>query len=276
MFVCDNCDKKFTSKQSKEYHTKNRVCQKPPKTKAKYICPKCDHQFLSTASCEYHINNNVCERKKALPDPKVEDLLHKITILETEKTVLEAEKKLLIENPKTTVNVFMFPNAFGTEQVDKILGKMPNLLHEAVTHHTSRSVEYITEQIHCNKEVFPEYMNVYVRNYQSPYALVSNGERFQNKPKTRVIEDLIEKARGMLQSYIDTNEDKLRQKVIGKCDDYFNLIDTTDGKKSERRKELEVEIGGMLLDMRSIIESDPSMKNMLDQLEAGRVLSEPL
>ena len=117
-------------------------------------------------------------------------------------------------------------------------------------------------------------MNVYIRNYRSPYALVSNGERFQNKPKTRIIEDLIEKARSMLQRYIDNPGGDLRQKVIKKCEDYFDLIDTTDGKKSERRKELEVEIGGMLLDMRSIIESDPCMKNMLDQLEEGKILSE--
>jgi hypothetical protein len=78
----------------------------------------------------------------------------------------------------------------------------------------------------------------------------------------------------MLQRYIDRTGDTLKQKVIRMCDDYFDLIDTTDGKKSERRKELEVEIGGMLLDMRSIIESNPCMKNMLDQLEAGKMLYE--
>ena len=44
----------------------------------------------------------------------------------------------------------------------------------------------------------------------------------------------------------------------------------TNTKKSERRKDMEIEIAGLLLDLRSLIESDPQIKKMLDKLEAGQ------
>lgn len=197
-----------------------------------------------------------------------EELLRKVAIL-------EAEKKLLLENPKTVnnnqqINLF-FPQAFGSEQVDKILEKIPNLLHDAVTNHTSRSIEFLTEQIHCNKEMFPEYTNVYIRNYKSPFALVSDGQKFQHKLQKRIIDEIIEKGMHMLQTYIDTNNDNLGQKIIKKYEDYCGLVDTSinDTRKSERRKDLELEIAGMLLDMRAVIDSDSTMKTMLDRLEEG-------
>jgi hypothetical protein len=147
---------------------------------------------------------------------------------------------------------------------------MPNLLHDALTKHSNRSVEYLTEQIHCNKQTFPEYTNVYIRGYKSPFAMVSNGKQFQNKPQKAIIEQIIENSISMLQDYIDNNGEKYGQKIIDKYERYRDLVETdSSDKKSERRKDLEIEIAGMLLDMRSIIESQPYVKQLLDHLESG-------
>lgn len=181
---------------------------------------------------------------------------------------LEGQVEALRENPRTINNNnnqinFIFPKSFGTEQIDYILTKIPNLLHDALTKHTGRSVEYLTEQIHCS-DIFPEYNNVYIRGYKSPFALVSNGEKFQNKLQKRIIENGI----SMLQDYADNNGEKYGQRIIDKYETYRDLVDG-DEKKSERRKDLEIEIAGMLLDMRPIIESNPHIKKMLDRLENG-------
>jgi hypothetical protein len=181
--------------------------------------------------------------------------------------VLEAENRTLIENPRTVNNNinFIFPKAFGTEQTTHILSKLPNLLHDALTLHPGRSVEFLTEQIHCNRDVFPEYTNVYIRGYKSPYALVSNGQMFQNKPQRRIIEQIIEDSISMLQTHIDNNGDNYGQRIIGKYEKYRDLVEG----ESDLRKNLEIEIAGMLLDMRPIIELNPNIRKMLNQLEQG-------
>jgi hypothetical protein len=268
MVKCERCDKEFITKQGYEYHVERNVCVKPDRT-----CDKCGHTFVSKVKLLYHLEHKVCDKKpkhdiciKSITSSRETELLQKVA-------VLEAEKKVLIENPKTVNNQinFIFPHAFGSEQTSRILSKLPNLLYETLTNHSSRSIEYLTEQIHCNKEVFPEYTNVYIRNYKSPFALVSDGKRFQHKPQKRIIEEIIDSSMGMLQQYIDTTDDSLGHKIIKKYEDYCDLVDTSvnDTKKSERRKDLEIEIAGMLLDMRPIIESDPTLKPMLDRLEVG-------
>jgi DNA-directed RNA polymerase subunit N (RpoN/RPB10) len=156
-----------------------------------------------------------------------------------------------------------FPKAFGSEQVTDILSKVPNLLHDAITKHPGRSIEYLAEQIHCNQKVFPEYTNIYLDRYKSPFAFVSNGVRFQTKPRNRFIEQIIEDSINMLQEYVDHNSEKCGQKIIEKYETYRDLV--KDGiNKSERRKDLELEITGMLLDMKPIIETLPYLKQIID------------
>lgn len=244
MFNCEHCNRKFTRKVNMQYHTEKRVCRK-------YECLSCNKIFKSHDGLEYHLNNKVCEKKVC--EKKVDN--KKITL-----------KKIL---SKVNQIDFIFPKAFGTEEISNILKKLPNLLHDALTKHSGHSIEYITEQIHCNKMVFPEYVNVYLNGYKSPFALVSDGQQFKHKPQKRIIDQIIEKSISMLQNYMDANSEKYDHKIIKKYDKYINLIESDENdKKTERRKDLEIEIAGLLLDMRSVIELDPNMKIMLDKLGA--------
>jgi DNA-directed RNA polymerase subunit N (RpoN/RPB10) len=185
--------------------------------------------------------------------------------LKSRLACLEEHPQTITQNQIINLN---FPKAFGSEQITDILGKLPNLLHDAITKHTGRSVEYLTEQIHCNQKVFPEYTNVFIDRFKSPFAFVSNGEQFQTKPQKRIIEQIIDDSISMLQEYVDNNDEKCGQKIIEKYETYRDLVEDGD-KKSQRRKDLEIEIAGMLLDMRPIIEARPHMKKMLDHLEEG-------
>lgn len=278
MHECLLCHKTFADRRCLNYHVSKNVCQKPNQK----LCPKCLQTFSTKQMCQYHITHNVCQFeqknkiklavKNRYENMSKEELLIKVA-------QLEGKVEILTEHPQTINNNnqinLIFPKAFGSEQIDHILTKIPNLLHDALTKHTDRSVEYLTEQIHCNKEVFPEYTNVYIRGYKSPFALVSNGIRFQNKPQKRIIDQIIENSISMLQDYVDNNGEKFGQKIIGKYEKYRDLLEENDehDRKSERRKDLEIEIAGMLLDMRLIIESNPHVKKMLDQLEEGNFIN---
>lgn len=282
--MCPDCYRIFDRKTGLDYHLSHKVCEKSKDKE----CPKCHKVLSSRQMCQYHVLHEVCgnssiANKTKIPlklkpqvststllptrEPTKEELLIKVAML-------EAQNKILCEHPQTiiqqTIN-YNFPHAFGTEDIHRILSKKPSLLHDAITKHTDRSVEYMTEQIHCDNDVFPEYANVYLRGRKSQFALVSNGKCFQNKPQKRIIDQIIENTISMLQTYIDYNGEKIGQRIIDKYEKYQDLVEepSEHEKKSERRKDLEIEIAGLLLDMRPIIEENPTIKRMLDQLEEG-------
>jgi hypothetical protein len=209
--------------------------------------------------------------KNTSQELNVEELLAQLS--ETKEKLVEMTGKYdaLKENPQTVntqqINMF-FPTAFGKEDIKRITEKLPTLLRDAITHHCDRSIAYLTEKIHCNKEVFPEYTNVYISNLKLPYAMVSDGTRFRHKSKKTIIDEIIEQSVHMLQIYVDGSD--LTQKIFKRYAQYQDLIEVgRDEKKSEERKELEIEIAGMLLDMRDVIGSDPRIKSMLNELEDG-------
>ena len=87
---------------------------------------------------------------------------------------------------------------------------------------------------------------MYTQSERSSYALVSDGESFHYRPKKTIIDQIIEDKLTLLNEYIDTNGSLLGEKVLKKYEEYQNQIDGDP----EFRKNLEMEIGGLLLDMK--------------------------
>lgn len=75
----------------------------------------------------------------------------------------------------------------------------------------------------------------------------------------------IENKRSILNQYIDDNGDQLGEKVLNKYEKYQDQID----ENSDFRKELEVEIGGLLLDMKSVIANDEKTRKLLEKVNDG-------
>ena len=75
-----------------------------------------------------------------------------------------------------------------------------------------QSIPCLFEKIHKNKEL-PEYHNVYATSEKSSYALVSDGERFCNRPKKNIIDQIIVDKRSILNEYVDSNDQQLGEKV---------------------------------------------------------------
>jgi len=97
-------------------------------------------------------------------------------------------------------------------------------------------------------------------------ALVSNGKHFIFRPKISVIDEIIEEKRSLINSYIDEHGDKLGENVLDKYDKYQNMLDEND----EFRKNLEIEIGAMLLNMKSVITNDDKTRQLLDKVNDGQ------
>ena len=57
MLKCKNCNKKFTSTQSLNYHVKNNVCKK----KTEFSCIICDKYFFSKYTLKRHLDKKHTE-----------------------------------------------------------------------------------------------------------------------------------------------------------------------------------------------------------------------
>ena len=126
---CSNVNhakKLSNAKHGLTYHVNHKVCVKPDQ-----ICPQCGHQFASRAMLQYHLEHVTCQKVKPTKEPSKEELLLKVAIL-------EEQVKVLSKNQQNTINqIIIFPQTFGTEDIQPILAELPNLLHEAVTTYNS-------------------------------------------------------------------------------------------------------------------------------------------
>jgi hypothetical protein len=244
-------------------------------------CHDCGKFFSSTSSYKYHASHQVCSRKKDTPEPKVNvtkvnekiplKLKVKYTDMSRDELMLrlshvEGKYEALKETPQNVQNnIIVFPASFGKEDMDHIQQTLGDILKTMITQHPFKSIPLLFDRIH-NSQQLPEYHNVYVSSERSNYAMVSDGKNFKYKPKKTIIDQIIEDKRSILNRYVDENGEQLGDKVLNKYEKYQNQLDDN----SEFRKSLEVEIGGLLLDMKSVIADDEKTRQLLEKVNDGQ------
>lgn len=265
MYKCDTCDKVLSSLERLNYHLSRKVCQKPSR-----ICPLCGKIFKSKQSCQYHISQNVCTKRKPKltikhPPEKMSQQELIEALAQTKEKLLEAtiEIKTLKEHPQTVNNILLFPHQFGQEDMNHVKNKLGDFLSKMIKV-PEQSIPKLFDTIH-NNDKLPEYHNVYVPNERSSYAMVSDGKTFTYKPKKTIIDQIIEDKRSILNQYVDKNAYQFGDNVLTKYDQYQDLLDAN----SQCRKDLELEIGGLLLNMKSVIAQDEKTRRLLERVDQG-------
>lgn len=271
MYSCDNCEKVFTRKYNLTYHVDNKVCQKGSNKE----CPTCHKVFKNKQICQYHIKTASCsapipienkpkltlKKKTAYDELSRDELIIKLA-------TVEGKYEALRENPSsinnTSNNIIVFPNAYGNENIQYIQGKLGDIMGPLIRKNPFQSIPNLFSQMH-NNEQFPEYHNVFASSERSSYALVSDGKTFKFKSKKNIIDQIIEDKRSLLNAYVDENGEQLGEKVLEKYERYQETLDTD----SNFKKELEMEIGGLLLDMKSVIANDEKTRKLLDKVNEG-------
>lgn len=264
MFNCEKCGKEFKKKEGLNYHTKNFVCTK--KKKRKFICQICNIGLSSKRNLELHLNKQICENGEKIKKINVENIKieEKITKLENTVEMLKKYPQIINNNNvnntenniENNITFNIFPSAFGQEDFNKILNKIPNLIIDSLKN-PNQSVKMMVDKIHCNHEL-PEYNNVYISDEKQGIAKISDGKRFVRRPQEKIIAELIDSKRSMIDKYIDGNEN-ITNKLLRCYNKYQNRLDDD----VDTLKDLEKEIICLLLDMNDVIEGNNS-KKMLD------------
>lgn len=267
---CPKCHKILSSQRTLQYHLDHNVCQKHS-----FVCELCRKSFTTLKGLKYHKDNDVCKKHKVSLKLKTQNK-HASVYSELTKdellikvAQLEGKVEALIGNPQTinnnSNNIIVFPASFGKEDMTHVRNILGDILKPMITHHPFKSIPILFNQLH-NNDKLPEYHNVYINSERSNYALVSNGETFKYKPKKTIIDQIIEDKRSILNQYVDEHGEQLGEKVLNKYEKYQEQIDDN----SEFRKTLEMEIGGLLLDMKSVIASDEKTRQLLDKVNNGQ------
>lgn len=271
MLKCHLCNKSFSRKSTLDYHMVNNVCKKPDNK----VCPKCQKHFSTKQMCQYHISHNVCAHLSDQPSKQKPQLILKNKYdnytkdeLRLKVAQLEGQVTALTEHPQTVNNnnIIVFPKEFGKEDMNYIQQKLGDIMGPLIKNHTFSSIPTLFNKIHNNQKI-PEYHNVYSTSERSNFALISDGHTFNHRPKKNVIDQIIESKRSMLNDYVDANGEQLGESVLKKYERYQDRIDDD----SEFRKNLELEISGMLLDMKEVIATDEKTRKLLEKVDEGHL-----
>jgi hypothetical protein len=149
-----------------------------------------------------------------------------------------------------------------TDNYNQMIHDKPKLLHTALSKHPANFISYMIRETTCNPD-FPIYNSVKITNKRDNYAQISNGTKYVYITKKKIIDQLIENKRSILQEYIDNNSDKYGERILKRYQDYVDALD--DDKKLQ--KELENDIICMLLDVSELIGSEDWSKRLLNDLK---------
>lgn len=274
---CETCDKQFATKQGLTYHVNRKVCLKINKK----ICPLCGKMFANYKMCEYHQINQVCSKYNQKSEdsvPKKVKCQLKQSLCDyanytKEQLILElvetkAEVRTLKENPtiiNNSVNIVVPPDLSKTDNYDQIQRNLPTLMHDALSKHPGNFITYMIKETNCNPER-PIYNSVKITNKKDNYAQVSNGSKYVHVTKKKIISQLIDNKRGILQEYVDNNGDKYGAKILNRYQRYVDALD--DDKKI--MKDLENDIICMLLDVSEVIGDEEWSKRLLNDLKSWK------
>jgi hypothetical protein len=275
MFQCSECGKSFKHFQNLEYHQSHKVCQKV----SPRICPDCGQMFASKQKCQYHIDHGVCSKRKTVPEkvkspssqteaePESETEYGSLSRGQLIERLAKSESRCqtLEEHPRTVNQVnLIFPVAYGREDMGKVTEKLGDVFGPLLKNHPFESIPRLFSEIHKNRQL-PEYHNIYTDSEQSKFVLISDGRGFEHHPKKTIIDQIIEEKRSLLNKYVDDNGEQLGEKVLKKYERYQEQIDGD----SDFRKTLEIEIAGLLLDMKKVIANDEKTRRLLEKVDRG-------
>lgn len=267
------------------------VAQKDSKLltkKGEFQCKYCKKGFSRNSNLNRHYKT--CKRKKEIDaENKViyEAILQKMIEYEAkmekfmeQNQQLAQENKMLkstiitntnshnttnIENSNvntgTVNNVNIHINALGNENTDYLTNKDKMEILEKM----HKSIITYVEKVHFNPD-HPENHNVYVQNLKNSYGAMFNGDRWETRHISDIVESLMDYGRNKIEEIREEMKEKgkVRNYVEGRLDELFNAIDGDDSEKSKNiMKVSEERIRFLAFDKRDVVKDtmDTWMEN---------------
>ena len=224
MHICDNCNKKFSSKQRLNYHKNNKVCidkkivcgfcEKTYKTKYTFLrhlnkkhhmienkknneltCKKCNIIFTRKYNLQRHINNNKCINNTN----NINNIINNIT------------NNNIINNITNNITI----NNFGKESFVSI---SDDQLHRCINM-CYKGIPALFKLIHIDT---PENRNLYLTNIKNPYIYTYSNNKWNLNEIKLVLSYLQREKKELIEYYVENNSDKFNKYKIKNINKMLN------------------------------------------------------
>ncbi len=287
-YTCESCAKKFAGSHGYFYHIKNDVCNK-------YKCPKCNKILSNSVTYKNHLENVECD-KKLVPKTQLQlqitndlDQLYpdfKDLTVEKYHQICEENLKFKTQNIHPTqinlnkskvyidkrqdnrqinhqYNIIVPPAFLSMDTYENIMKLCPNAMDQAVFKNPTNCIVDLVKSTNCNPD-HPEFNSIMITNKRDGSAKVSDGKKFISVSRQKVIADLIDNKRELIQRHINNHPEKY--KLISKrLENYLDVLENDDSQK-----DLENELMYLLMDMKDVINGDQWKADLLAYLELNK------
>jgi hypothetical protein len=267
-FLCDICEKSFSSKQRVDYHMKRQIC-----VDKNIQCDHCFGRFLSNSAMYRHIRENCKVKKEEL---EVENM--KKNKLQTENNKLKTKLKQIEERHMKLLKNTQMNNVSKTKMVkiSKSVKKVQNIVDKInlsefdgkinnkpsdddmidILRQGYNSIVKFIELIHFDPKT-PENHNIYISNIKNRFVSVFNGRKWILRQRDEVITHLYREVRNYIEDNLDEYNEELtnsEKRVLNKL-----FILATDSKQAQFIK-MQIEL--LLYNNRDIaIETKENIEN---------------
>jgi hypothetical protein len=230
-YECTKCHKILSSQVNLDNHMVKNVCRREDR-----ICPRCGKLFKRKDNCLHHLEKNVCDRikTKIILKPVISVLQDQmIEKLTAELNIMRGKCEALRENPRTQ-NITLYPSTFGTDNMINVMKRIQT--YERPVENIKSSSENIkssSERIHIGK----------------------------------IIDQIIDDKRSIINQYVSDNGEQVGKKILAK----YERFQDQPRDDSSFRRDLGIEICGLLLNMKSVIAKDEKTARLLDEVECSEL-----
>ncbi len=287
--ICNVCEHSFITLNGLQYHLENNVCTK---INTKYQCNKCDKILATSTSYAYHTKNAVCEKTNTKlilpPKPKIilksnqpkSNLLHNnfnnLTFdkyqqmyeenerLKTQPLNLTNIDKQIINNVQINYIQRVPPAFLSMDTYETTMQRCPNAMDQAVFKRPTDCIMDLIKSTNCNPN-HPEFNSIMITNKREGSARISDGNKFILVPRQKVITQLIDNKRELIQTHIKKHPEKYDSKTAKKLENYLGILEDDDQYAA-----LENEIIYLLIGMKDVINTDKWTAELLVYLEQNK------
>lgn len=285
-YLCDNCNKTFTTKQSLNYHKTKQVC-----VVKVHKCRYCTNVFASKSTMYRHMRNS-CKIKKQTDEEKdgiykqlielqdkYQDLEKKLsdiqngTLMPTDNKLACSKKKgIVVNNTKnidnkinvekmninmgTVINNNITLVAYGNEDISKLdRSEILKVLQNGYD-----STLKLTESVHFNPK-YPEYHNIYISNMKDKYAMMFDGKSWTLTMKDELINRIYDDKKNYIEENINDFFASLSDSRKKALERWLETVD-----EDKRIRKIKDEIRLLLYNKRDVVINSQSI-NSIDYQE---------
>jgi hypothetical protein len=255
-YVCNNCDKKFSTSSNLSKHKKKGVCKKDGDqlTKEQLKDQLMKDEILKSLTNEMKKSKEESEKQiKKLQDDlsevkkekvkEIKELKKEINMLKGSSTTINGNNNnnTLNSNSNNTNNIVLVN--YGGENLAKLDKKK---LIECVSRGAFQSTVKLTDAIHFDPD-HPENHNIYISNMKNKYAMEYKNKRWNLVLKVDLIDKIYRNKKEFIEENLEEFYESLTELQIQSLNEWLNTDEDDD-----KIKKIKTDIGLLLFNKRNI------------------------